>query len=551
MKMPAQNNPIRPQTVTTFIIAVVFLIASTILNASALHPVTGQPLADNQAFTYRLLDEIPTLDPQLNEDSEGFDVLRDLFEGLLNQDTKGGLTAGAAERFTVTEANRTYTFHLRKNAKWSNGDPLTAHDFVYAWQRAVDPATASPYAWYVELSSIRNAAAIISGEKPPTELGIKAIDNHTLEVNLEQSLPYFPEMTTYATFFPVHQATVEAHGAAWTRPGNMVSNGAYILTEHVPNEYHTRTRNPMYWDNAATIIESVTGRVINDENQALTRYLAGELDLTAIPTGQYPNLLAEHPDEATSAPLLCTYYFAINHTDSANPALRDVRVRKALSWALDRDVIVNAVLKGGQYSAYNFTHRATAGFKVPVIEYGTLTQAERDAEAIRLMKDAGYGPGIPLQLKFIYNTSESHKQIATVASQMWKQKLGVETQLANFEWKTYLDIRSNQQFDLARSGWCGDYNEASTFLDLMTSTAGPNDGRYANPQVDQLMRESKTQANPQLNYTEVEKILADDMALIPLYHYTSVFMLKSDIKGWPYDNVQKNWYAKDLYRSAD
>ena len=536
--------------VVTLILPILVLANQDFVHAATSHPVTGESLSDNQTFTYRLLDEVPTLDPQLNQDSEGFNVLRDLFEGLLNQNSEGNLIPGVAERYNASNQNRTYIFYLRENAKWSNGDPVTADDFVYAWRRAVDPATASPYAWYVELSSVVNASAIIAGEKPPSELGVKALDDHTLEVRLEQSLPYFPEMTTYATFFPAHRPTIETHGSAWTRPGNMVSNGAYVLTDHVPNEYHSRQRNPMYWNNQATIIEKVTGRVINDENQALTRYLADELDQTGIPAGQYPNLKNLYPDEATSAPLLCTYYFAVNHTDSANPALQDVKVRKALSWSLDRDVLVDSVLKGGQYPAYNFTHRATAGFEPPVIEYGTLTQAERDAEAKRLMAEAGYGADTPLNLKLIYNTSESHKQIATVASQMWKQKLGVEIELVNFEWKTYLDIRKNQQFDLARSGWCGDYNEASTFLDLMTSTSGANDGRYSNSQVDALMRESKTLTDPKPNYYQVEIMVADDMAIIPIYHYTSVFMLKSDIEGWPYNNVQQNWYSKDLYRSA-
>ena len=540
----------KQKIVVTLILPILVLANQDFVHAATSHPVTGESLSDNQTFTYRLLDEVPTLDPQLNQDSEGFNVLRDLFEGLLNQNSEGNLVPGVAERTIASNQNRTYIFYLRENAKWSNGDPVTADDFVYAWRRAVDPATASPYAWYVELTSIVNAAAIIAGEIPPSELGIKALDDHTLEVRLEQSLPYFPEMTTYATFFPAHRPTIEAHGSAWTRPGNMVSNGAYVLTDHVPNEYHSRQRNPMYWNNQATIIEKVTGRVINDENQALTRYLADELDQTGIPAGQYPNLKNLYPDEATSAPLLCTYYFTINHTDSANPALRNVKVRKALSWSLDRHVLVDLVLKGGQYPAYNFTHRATAGFEPPVIEYGTLTQAERDAEAKRLMAEAGYGADTPLNLKLIYNTSESHKQIATVASQMWKQKLGVEIELVNFEWKTYLDIRKNQQFDLARSGWCGDYNEASTFLDLMTSTSGANDGRYSNSQVDALMRESKTLTDPKPNYYQVEMMIADDMAIIPIYHYTSVFMLKSDIKGWPYNNVQQNWYSKDLYRSA-
>ena len=525
------------------------MTAAAQAQAAGTHPVTGETLSDNQTFTYRLLDQFPTLDPQLNEETSGFHVIRDLFEGLLSQDANGDLTPGVATHYAASDGNTTYTFKLRKDARWSNGDPVTAHDFVYAWQRAVDPATASPYGWYLELTEMVNAKEILAGKKAPSELGVRAVDNHTLEVKLNTPLPYFPAMTTYATLFPAHRATIEAHGADWTAPGNMVSNGAYVLEEVVLNEYHTRVKNPMYWGAGNVIIEKVTGLVINDVNQALTRYRAGELDhLEPLPPGQYPALKKELPDQAASVPRLCSYYYAFNHTDSGNPALRDVRVRKALGMAIDREVIVNQVLKGGQWPAYNFTHLKTAGFAMPEIAYGKLSQAERDAEATRLMDEAG---AKDLTLKLIYNTSESHKQIATVIGQMWKQKLGVRTELANFEWKTYLDIRGNQEFDAARSAWCGDYNEASTFLDLLTTTHGSNDGKYSNPKVDELMRASKTANDPGAIYVEVEQILAEDMAIVPIYHYANTFLLSADIKGWPYDNVENNWYSRNLYRVAN
>ena len=513
------------------------------------HPVTGEALSADQTFAYRLLDQFPTLDPQLNQDVSGFHVIRDLFEGLLSQDAEGNLVPGVATHFAASDNNTTYTFTLREDARWSNGDPVTAHDFVYAWRRAVDPVTASPYGWYLELTQIENAADILAGEEEPAELGVRAVDDHTLEVRLFAPLPYFPAMTTYATLFPTHQATIEAHGAKWTAPGNMVSNGAYVLTDLVLNEYHRRVKNPEYWDAGNVIIEEVTGLVINDDNQALTRYRAGELDhLQPLPAGQFPALREEMPDEATSVPRLCSYYYAINHSESGHPALQDVRVRGALSMAIDRDVIVERLLKGGQWPAYNFTHLKTAGFVMPEITYATLSQAERDEEARRLMEASGIED---LTLRLIYNTSESHKQIATVISQMWKQKLGVTTELANFEWKTYLNIMDNQEFDLARSGWCGDYNEASTFLDLLTTTHGANRGKYSNLEVDELMSASKTVGDPGAIYAEVEQILAEDMAIIPIYHYANTFLLSSDIRGWPYDNVENNWYSKNLYRVAD
>ena len=553
--MHAEKSPMNlvPPRCARAVAAGAALAATLAVSAAAVaagtHPVTGEALADDQTFTYRLLDQFPTLDPQLNQDVSGFHVIRDLFEGLLSQDAQGKLVPGVATGYSASEGNTTYTFALRKDARWSNGDPVTAHDFVYGWRRAVDPATASPYGWYLELTEIVNAKAILAGEREPAELGVRAVDDHTLEVKLNTALPYFPAMTTYATLFPAHRATIEAHGADWTAPANMVSNGAYVLGEVVLNEYHTRVRNPMYWGAEAVIIEKVTGLVINDANQALTRYRAGELDhLEPLPPGQYPALKEELPDEATSVPRLCSYYYAFNHTGSGNPALRDARVRRALSMAIDRDVIVDRVLKGGQWPAYNFTHFKTAGFERPDIAYARLIQAERDAEAKRLIAEAGAGD---LTLKFIYNTSDSHKQIATVVSQMWKQKLGVRTELSNFEWKTYLGIRRNQEFDLARSGWCGDYNEASTFLDLLTTTHGANDGRYSNTRVDEMMRASKTAADPSAIYAEVERILAKDMAIIPIYHNANTFLLSADIRGWPYDNVENHWYSKNLYRVAN
>ena len=518
------------------------------------HPVTGEKLAETQEFTYRLLDQFPTLDPQLNEETAGFHVIRDLFEGLTTQDENGHLLPGVATDWSTADGNVTWVFNLRNDAKWSNGDPVTAHDFVYSWRRAVDPATASPYSWYVQIAQIQNSSDIIGGSLPPGDLGVTALDDHTLEVRLDAAVPYFPQMTTYATFFPVHQATVEAHGTDWTQPGNIVSNGAFVLQDLVLSEYHTRVKNPLYWDADNVILEKVTGIIVNDDNTALTRYLAGEFDyMDSLPPGQYPRLAEEYPDQAFSVPRLCSYYYHINHSDSGHPALNDLRVRKALAYAVDRDVIVKQVLKGGQWSAYNFAHWATAGFEMPEIEYAGWSQRERDAAAQDLIAEAGYGKGgEPVELRLIYNTSESHKAIATVITQMWKQKLGVTTTLENFEWKTYLEKAANQEFDIARSAWCGDYNEASTFLDLFTSTHGHNDGRFSNARLDELMAKSKTsEIEPQSAYTEVEQILSDEIGMIPIYHYSQSFMKKARVKGWPLNNVENNWYSKNHYIAAE
>jgi oligopeptide transport system substrate-binding protein len=531
------------------------LMASTMLAgpvlAAGTHPVTGEALADDQTFTYRVLDEHSSVDPQVVEDVSGSEIVRDLFEGLMNQDAEGNLVPGVATGFTTNDEKNVYTFTLRDNAKWSNGDPVTANDFVYAWKRLVDPALASPYAWFGELMSIENAAAIIAGEKPIDDLGVTAIDDQTLEVRLSASLPYFPLMTTHASTFPSPQSVVEQFGDEWTKPGNIVSNGAYILTEHVPSERSVRERNPMYWDNDKTIIDKVVALVINDENAALTRYFAGELDRTEVPAGQFPKLKAEYPDEAISFPRLCSYYYTFNLSDTGPEAFKDVKVREALSLAVDRKIISENILAGGQPEAYTFTPGATAGFTIPDVPMAAMSQADRDAKAQALLAEAGYDASNPLKFTMLYNTSDDHQKIAVAMSQMWKQKLGVEATLANMEWKTFLDTRGNQDFEMARGAWCGDYNEASTFLDLLTTPSGYNDGKFTNARVDELMTQAKTSSDPQPLYTEVEQIIATEVPIIPVYHYAGVYMMDSDVGNWPVNNVEQNWYSKDLYKKAE
>ncbi len=276
------------------------------------------------------------IDPGVAEDSAGGDILRDLFEGLMAQDGDGNLVPGVATGYTVSDDKLTYTFTLRDNAKWSNGEPVVAGDFEYAWKRAASPELASPYSWYIELMSLENASAVIAGDMDPSTLGVTAVDDSTLVVKLTQPLPYFPQMVVHFTTFPVPRAVIEEFGSDWTKPGNMVSNGAYVLTEHVPQEKLVRERTVNYWDNENTIIEKTTSLVINDENVALTRFLAGELDRTEVPSGQFPALEAEYPDDIMSVPNACSDYYTINMTETGNPALQDAKVRKALSLVVGR-----------------------------------------------------------------------------------------------------------------------------------------------------------------------------------------------------------------------
>ncbi|WEF25688.1 peptide ABC transporter substrate-binding protein [Paracoccus sp. S3-43] len=524
------------------------LLAALTLPAQAVQPAAGETLADGQTYTYWLLDAIRTLDPAKNADVEGSDVLRQLFEGLMNEGPTGAMVPGMAESHAESEDGLTYTFTLR-DAKWSNGDPVTAQDFVYAWQRVANPETASESAWFLELMNVRNARQIIAGDLPPDQLGVRAVDDKTLEVKLTTRTPYFLKTLSHATTFPVPPKVVEQHGDAWTRPGNLVGNGAFTLQSHDPGVDITIVKNPEYWDAANVVMETVRGVTVNDNNIALTRYLAGELDRVQIPAGQYPRLSRQYPDQAVSIPYACSYAYVLNLSDKGPAALKDVRVRQALSLGLNRDIMVDQVLQGGQKPAYSWTHWAIEGFQPPDAGISAMTQEQRMEKARALLTEAGYGPDNPLALTLQYNTDENHKKLAIAAQQFWKP-LGVTITLNNVEWKAHTDRMQNQDFDMARYAWCADYNEATTFLDWFR-TEGYNAGKWSNADYDKLMDESKTAPDPAPLYKRAEEILADEVPAVFVYHYAKADMLNPAIKGIPTSNVTNAWYAKDFYRIAD
>ncbi|MER5171223.1 peptide ABC transporter substrate-binding protein [Thioclava sp. GXIMD2076] len=532
-------------------LAVILALAPVLPQASlAANVPEGTKLAENQTFTFWLLDAIKSMDPQLNTDVEGSDVLRSLFEGLYNEDGEGKLVPAVATSYDLSDDKKTYTFHLRDTAKWSDGKPVTAGDFVYAWRRLADPATASEYAWYMQLMQVKNAADVIAGKMAPDQLGVTALDDHTLEVTIDTPLPYFPQMLVHTSTFPVRQDVIEEYGDNWTQPEHMVGNGAYTLTKHILGERVEMDKSDTYWDAEHTVITHLTALTINDVNQGLTRYLAGELDKVDMPAGQYPRMEKEYPDQALSTPYSCSYAYLMNLGPKGPEALKDVRVRRALSYAMNRDVIVNNVLQGGQKPAYNWTHWATAGFKMPEIDYAGWSQQERMEKAKELLKEAGYGPDHPLKLTLNYNTSEDHRKIAIAAQQFYKA-VGVDLTLNNMEWKVHTDKMQSGDYEMARYAWCGDYNEPSTYLGLFSSASTQNYPDFHDDAYDAALEDSKTAADPQADYTKAEQILTDKMPIVPIYHYAKVQMLKPDIKGYPTQNVMQTWYAKDLYRVAE
>lgn len=536
---------------------IVALATSTLLATSAVayaqempeHVMlgAGETLAKDQTFTIWALDNLSAVDPGLSEGSDAFDTIRNQFEGLFSQGPSGELRPGVALEYMVSEDKKTYTFNLRRNAKWSDHQAVTAHDFVYAWRRVVDPETASPYSYYFEMMQVKGAADVINGFAKPEKLGVKAVDDFTLQVELESALPYFPIMLTHGTTYPVPQWTIETHGDKWTLPENIVVNGPFKLTENNLGESYVMERNPLYWDDPNTILDKIEFLIIPDENQAFTRYLAGELDQTRTPTGQFPRLLKQYPDQVYSAPNLCTYYANFNLREDGPEAFQDWRVRKALWLAVDRDILVDKILQEGQRPAYAFTHDLTAGYTAPHLQESEWTQEKRDQKARELMLEAGYGPDNRLSFDYVYNTSESHKKVAIFLQQQWKTKLAVDMTISSMEWKTLLETRSLGDFEMSRNAWCGDYNEPSTFVDLYHTNSTQNDSKYSNTQVDNLLELSKTSDDPQPLYTMIEGFVQEEAGIIPIYHYTSPFIMKPTVKGWPYENVMQRWQGKDLY----
>ncbi|QWL60426.1 oligopeptide ABC transporter substrate-binding protein OppA [Aeromonas jandaei] len=513
--------------------------------AQAADVPAGTKLADVQQLVKGNGSEPATLDPQKVEGTPESAILRDLFEGLVSSGPKGEVVPGVAESWE-TKDNKHYVFHLRKDAKWSNGEPVTAHDFEFAFKRAVDPKTASPYSWYLEIPTIVNASEIIAGKKPADTLGVKAVDDYTFEVQLEKAIPYFVSMLSHTTTYPVPKKVVEKFGDKWTQPGNMVGNGAYVLKEWVVNERIGVERNKNYWNDAKTVIDKVTYLPIQSTNAELNRFLAGEIDMTwNVPIERFKQLKKDYPADLKVEGLVSTYYYQFN---TKKKPFDDVRVRTALSYAVNRDVIADKVMGQGQRPAYGLTPDYVDGFKPVVADWSKMTQADRDAKAKALLQEAGFDTSKPLKFELLYNTDDNHKKVAVAVASMWK-KLGVQVSLVNQEWKTYLETKKQGQFDVARAGWTADYNEASSMLDLMQTTHGNNDGKYSNPAFDKLMNESRDQvdaASRNKLYVQAEAILAKDMPIIPIYQYVQPRMVKSYVGGYP-SNPLDNLYSKDMY----
>ena len=507
---------------------------------------SGTELAERQVLHLGNGAELQSLDPHRSEDVSSSNVHRDIYEGLINEAPNGDLVPGVAASWTVSDDGRTYVFNLRPEARWSNDDPVTAKDFVFSLQRGVDPATVSVYSYI--LTPIRNADEITAGKLPPTDLGVRAVDEHTLEITLANSTPYFLGLLTHSMTYPVHRASLERYGEQFTRPGNLVGNGAFKLDEWVVQSHLKLVRNPYYWDNANTKLDEVWFYPTEDQSAELQRFRARELDMTdTIPTTQLALIRENLAAELKIVPYLGSYYYGFNVT---RPPFKDnPQLRRALSLAVNRDIITQQILGAGQQTAYGFVP-PVANYTQQQMPEAAWTQAEREAEAKRLYAEAGYSMAQPLRTQIMYNTQDDHRRLAVTIASMWKQVLGVETEILNQEWKVFIDTR-NQKKDtqVYRQGWIGDYNDAFTFAELLRSTAGQNDTGYSNPEYDRLVAASQTEldlaARARL-LEEAERVLLADMPIMPLYFYVRMHLTQQWVGGFE-PNIMDHHRHKNFF----
>ncbi|MCW8331269.1 peptide ABC transporter substrate-binding protein [Photobacterium sp. SDRW27] len=523
---------------------IALMVAAPVMAADVPANVT---LANDQVIVRGNGDEVPTLDPSFSSDTSSSQVIQDMFEGLVSQSPDGEIIPALATHWEVSDNGQVYTFHLRGNIKWSNGQPITASDFEYSFKRVIDPKTGAPYAWYYSTAHILNADKISDGALSAGELGVKALDAKTVQITLDKPVPYFVKMLVHESTFPVYKPAIDAHGDAWTKPENIVTSSAYKLSKWVLNERIVLERNPVYWNDSKTVINQVTYLPISDMTSEYNRFRTGEVQITSsFPLEQYNAIKKQRPDELLTMPSLGTYYYLFN-IDKA--PFDDPRVRKALAYAIDRDVVTKVILGQGQLPAYGVTPPSVDGFTPPELAWGELSQKERNKKAQELLSSAGYDKSNPLKFELVYNTLESHKKLAIVMSSMWKKTLGAEVELANQEWKTFLQKLSQKDFTVARYAWNGDYNEASTFLSYFESS-GMNYARWSNKGYDEAMAkaiQSPTDAKRNQYYQQAEKIFSEEMPAIPLYHYTRSVLKSTKVGGYSKVNASQSRYTRDLY----
>ena len=508
--------------------------------------------AKNGILLYGNGAEPKSLDPHLVTGVPENHIISALMEGLISYHPTNDLEPepGVAERWEHNPDFTVWRFHLRPNARWSNGEPVTAGDFVYSWQRILSPALGSEYAEMLYV--IRGAQAFHEGQTNDFgQVGVKALNPRTLEVTLVGSTPYFLNMLKHYSFFPVNPRVVEQHGGmtnrqnSWSTVENYVGNGAFRLTEWTTNQIIKVAKNPTYWDTARVALNEIHFFPIENVRTEETAFLAGRLHLTSTVS---PDRIAvfrrENAEQLRTDPYLGLYFFRINVT---RPPFNDPRVREALNLAVDRRLLVDRVTQGGQVGA--------SGIVPPGMQnYPASEQVQfNPARARQLLAEAGFpgGRGFPRK-EILINTSEAHRKIAEAIQAMWRQHLGIDVGIYNQEWKVYLDSQSQLNFDLSRAGWIADYAYPMTFLEIFTAGNGNNDTGWANPRYDALIQQARTAATEPDRMRimqEAERLLLTELPVIPIYWYTRTYLKDPRLQGWDpklLDNHPYKYVSFDL-----
>jgi oligopeptide transport system substrate-binding protein len=546
-KLAKPDLPIRPKDriwirLIGFAVALVTLLTSPGCNSNTGPSTETAHISGGPTLRRGLGGEPASLDPAAAADTFSFEVIRDLYEGLATEAPDGTVLPGVASSWTVNESGTQYVFKLRGDARWSNGSRVRAQDFVEAWRRVVDPKRASPVA--DTLRPVAGAAAIILGKLPPSSLGVSAKADDLLIVDLERPAPYFPQLLTHSATFPVcSEESAKSHN-----PKNWVSNGPYVLSSWTPGSILKLQQNLWYWDRPHVRIPNVEYILIPDENAEFRQYRAGQLDITqSVPSSSLDLVRAELPSELFIAPFLATAYYALNLRSQYFTT--NLNLRKSLALAIDRKALENTILPFGQIPAYGFVPPGTWNYNPQSWEWHDLPDQQRLVEAHRLYELAGYSPRKPLRLRVLINSNNSIKQVAIAIASMWKQTLGVDTEIVDEEYRVFLlSRRDTTRWEVARLGWTADYNDAGNFLDTLRSASPNNDARYQRREYDEILDRAASSADPSDRrhlLEDAEKMMLSDYPILPIYFFSSKRLIKPYLKGAT-ANPLNRLYSKHL-----
>lgn len=503
---------------------------------------------DKQILHFGNGTEPQGLDPHIVTGVPEHHLLISMCEGLTISNPKGGDNLpGVAKSWSISPDGKTYTFFLNENAKWSNGDPVIAEDFVWSWMRILTPSLGSQYPDM--LYYLKGAADYHQGiTNDFSTVGVKAIDKYLLQVELKNPTPFFIKLLSHYSTYPVHKETVLAYGSIddrngqWTRPGNFVCNGPMNLKSWELNKQITVEKNPLYWDAKKVRLNEIRFYPVSNESTEDRMFRAGQLHVTnVVPLEKCPVYIEEKNPNLRIEPYMGTYFYRVN---TKHPVLKDKRIRLALAYAINREQIVKKVSKCGQHAAYSFTPPGSAG-------YEPQTNIPYDPELARsLLAEAGYanGDNFPI-LEILFNTQEGHRKIALAIQQMWQENLGISIQLVNQDWKVYLAREMTGDFQISRAGWIGDYEDPNTFLDLLRLNRGNNKTGWENIEYDQLLELANSTNDQVLRYeylNQAEKLLISEMPIIPIYTYVRQYQISSDVKGW-HPNIIDTHHPKYIY----